>query len=675
MKSKKNKTLNSEMKKLLLITSIIPILLIATLNTVSSNTKSGEIINSISNGAINLVKERLLSNDSKIQKDLNFLLLNNNIKGIKRNKNNEELVVQGIFNDYIKANKDISYIYIGTEDGKFLLSPYEEIDNTYNPKEQDWYKEAVKYPEKIIISKPYNDEINNKVIITYSKAIFNDQEEFQGVIAIDKNLNELSNEINSLDGEEKNLASIVTEDGVIIADSNTDFIGKNLEEIGSEKKAIKMKEAIDSKENKRIYVKIEDELYYMVKGFENNSKFNIIIFKPAAEIFKGYAQQVGLPIIIFIIIIVIINIISKKFTKRLTYPIKEVVRILKKLETGDFTESIECKEDYNEEVNSMIKGVKSLTEDMSIVLSGVKESSLKVKDGATTLSDIISESSNVGEEIAKSIQEIAGGATSQAGQLDEGVRTVSDLEEEINKSIDSSNNMLSYSREVKKSSEEGSLAIENLNEKYNENIKASDEIAKKIDVLTEKSNKVGTIIDSIKSITEQTNLLALNASIEAARAGEVGRGFAVVAEEVRKLAEESSKSAIEINEVLNEIKSSINKLYEDTIITNKINNETGESLKITKEKFEVIDNTINYLEESIKEVTVSLDRITKSKDKVVNKISEVAEVSQETAAISEEVSAASEEQSSGLQDMSYQAETLKEYSEILNKLVQKFKVK
>lgn len=272
------------------------------------------------------------------------------------------------------------------------------------------------------------------------------------------------------------------------------------------------------------------------------------------------------------------------------------------------------------------------------------------------------------------MQEIAGGATSQAEQLDEGVKIVSDLEEEINKSIDSSNNMLNSSREVKKSSEEGALAIENLSLKYNENIQASDNIVQRVDILTEKSNEVGTIIGAIKSITEQTNLLALNASIEAARAGEVGRGFAVVADEVRKLAEESSKSAIQINEVLNEIKSSINELYKDTMITNKINKETGVSLKITKEKFDVIDNSISCLEESIKEVTISLDGINESKDKVVNKISEVASVSQETAAITEEVSAASEEQSSGLQEMSCQAETLKEYSEILNKLIQKFKV-
>ena len=662
----KKKTLRDDIRKLLLRTSIIPIVLIATLNTVSSNTKNDKINKERNTGTINLVKEKIASDGSNIEKDIDFLLLNNNIKTV--NKDKEDKVVQGILDDYVKVNKDIISIYVGTEEGKFLLSPYEEMDSSYDARNRDWYKEAIKSSGKIAVSKPYKDATNNKILITYSKAIFNENGELQGVIGIDKNFDGIFKEVLGSDDKNDSFISIVSEDGIIISDSNSDLIGKKAEDLNW------IKKSIDNKENKTIYMKVDNRYYSMTRSFDENNKLNIILFKHAKEVFLEYAVQVLLPVVIFTIMLIVIIKMSKKFTKTLTEPINNVVRILKKLESGDFTESIEVKNTYNEEVNSMINGVRSLIEDMSILLSGVKESSEKVKDGAVTLFDIISESSNVGEEIAKSVQEIAGGATNQAGQLDDGVRIVSELEEEINKSIDSSNSMLDSSREVKKSSEEGSLAIENLSIKYNENIEASDNIARKVDILTEKSNEVGTIIGAIKSITEQTNLLALNASIEAARAGEVARGFAVVADEVRKLAEESSKSAIQINEVLNEIKSSINELYEDTMITNKINKETGDSLKVTKEKFEVIDNTISYLEESIREVTISLDRINESKDKVVNKISDVAAVSQETAAITEEVSAASEEQSSGLQEMSCQAETLKEYSEILNKLIQKFKV-
>ena len=183
--------------------------------------------------------------------------------------------------------------------------------------------------------------------------------------------------------------------------------------------------------------------------------------------------------------------------------------------------------------------------------------------------------------------------------------------------------MLKTSNEVESSSQEGMIAIEELSEKYAQNKEANDKIVNKVNLLSEKSNQVGLIVEVIKSITEQTNLLALNASIEAGRAGEVSKGFAVVAEEVRKLAEESAKSASEINLVIDEIKRSISELDREILKTSKLNDETGESLIATKIKFEVIDKIINELESNIEEVTNSLHIITMSKDNVVFKISEL----------------------------------------------------
>ncbi|MBU6136856.1 methyl-accepting chemotaxis protein [Clostridium tertium] len=662
------KTIKKEIIQLLIFTSIIPIIVIFIVNFYSLNKNINEFTDSAIKSSINLLNEELVNIHLNSNRDVDYLALDANAKGIKENKNNEALWFEKTLQNYTKVNEDVVSAYIGSEDGKFLLSPYEDMGSDYDPRNREWYKKAINNPSEVIMSEPYEDALNERIVVTYSRAVFNDIGELQGVIAIDKNLEKLSEIVRNIDLGEGAFTTIFSKDGTIIANNDSSLIGKNAKDIPWIEKVLNIEN------NTSKYLKLDGITYLSYRSIESESGLNIAAFIPVSELIKSYVEDLILSIIVFISIVILVIISSKIYTGKLTKPIRQVVDVLNKIKNGDFTEKVESKIYYNKEIDSMINGLNTLIEDMGVLLSGVKEASEKVNCGSETLFGIISESSNVGEEVAKSVQQIAEGATNQAAQLDEGVRVVGELEDEVNKSIESSDRMLNTSKEVKISSTEGIVAIENLSEIYEKNKEASENMALKVDMLSTKSEEIGIIIDAIKSITEQTNLLALNASIEAARAGEVGRGFAVVAEEVRKLAEESAKSATEINSVIGEIKGNIKEIYEDTVTTRKLNNDTQASLLKTKEKFGVIDNNINELEENIKEVTYSLDKITQSKDTVVYKISEVAAVSQETAAITEEVSAASEEQSSGLQEMAGEAETLKDYSEILNNLIKKFKM-
>lgn len=178
--------------------------------------------------------------------------------------------------------------------------------------------------------------------------------------------------------------------------------------------------------------------------------------------------------------------------------------------------------------------------------------------------------------------------------------------------------------------------------------------------LGEHSDQISAIVSVIKEIADQTNLLALNAAIEAARAGEQGRGFAVVADEVRKLAERTSKSTEEISAMIGSIQSGT---------ANAVTSMEQGSLRVR-------DGV-----SMARQAGESMERIHSGADQVITSVSEIMEALHEQSSASGQVSSSvekiarmTEQNSAEVQEIAHTAEHLEQLAASLQASVSQFKV-
>lgn len=309
--------------------------------------------------------------------------------------------------------------------------------------------------------------------------------------------------------------------------------------------------------------------------------------------------------------VALMNDVAKEMAASLNLIISDLSRLMSLMADGNFAISTEIEDKYVGKFVELLESIRNMNRKMDSTLRHVEESAEQVTAGS--------------ENLAQSAQDLAEGATEQAGAVEQLQATMSTITEQV---ADTVNNLNDTSRKAESYAKSADSSKTDMRE-----------LMEAMQRISETSKKIENIISDIESIASQTNLLSLNAAIEAARAGEAGKGFAVVAEQIRMLADESAKSAVDTRTL---IEGALNEIEEG----NQVAQKAANSMDAVVQGINDISDTSKMLSENSNQQIAALREAEKG-------IEQISEVVQSNSAASEECSATSEE-------LSAQAEAMNE---------------
>ncbi len=316
-----------------------------------------------------------------------------------------------------------------------------------------------------------------------------------------------------------------------------------------------------------------------------------------------------------------------QITRQIIVPLQQTLSAARRIAGGDL--SVDLDVQRQDEMGSLQQSMQDMTLRLRSLISGIGDGVAQLASAATQLSAVTEQTS--------------AGVNSQKTETDQVATAM--------------NQMTSTVMEVARSAEEANAAAQQADQQAREGDKVVSDAICQIEQLAVEvnnstqamgdlkleSDKIGGVLDVIKSVSQQTNLLALNAAIEAARAGAAGRGFAVVADEVRSLAQRTQESTEEIEGLIAALQNGTQQVVSTLDASRSLTDRSVDLSRQAGAALEHITRTVSTIQSMNQQIATAGEEQSVVAEQINRSVLAVRDVSEQTAAASEETAASSVE--------------------------------
>jgi methyl-accepting chemotaxis protein WspA len=304
----------------------------------------------------------------------------------------------------------------------------------------------------------------------------------------------------------------------------------------------------------------------------------------------------------------------------------KVVIVAEQISLGNLRQSIDNTTNTKDEVGQLLGSFQAMIQQLNKLLNQVQRSSIQVTTSCT--------------QLAASGRQLEGTITEQVASTNQVSSTAKQIAATSEELVNTIEEVVTLSQTTAQTANVQQQELTRMGGNMQQLASATDSISAKLGTISEKANNINTIVATITKVADQTNLLSLNAAIEAEKAGEYGLGFAVVAKEIRRLADQTAISTVDIEQMIKEMQSAVStgvmemdkfarEVRQGVDEVSRITGQVGEMIEQVQElspRFEVVSQGMEMQFQGAQQISEAMMQLSSTSSQTADSLQEINHV-------------------------------------------------